>query len=119
MIPLHKSLSQYALDNTYVKAYDVTIMKQLTTLTASEAREDLYTLIKTVSNGLRSYEINLRGANPVVLISKSEIESWLETLDILSSPEEMKAINESKKDKRVFSHADVFKKLGLRDGNNL
>jgi antitoxin YefM len=94
-------------------------MNKMTTLTASEAREDLYTLIRTASNGLRSYEINLRGADPVVLISKSEIESWLETLDVLSSPQEMEAINESKKDKKVFSHADVFKKLGLKDGNNL
>ncbi|KKU30717.1 MAG: hypothetical protein UX46_C0014G0008 [Candidatus Amesbacteria bacterium GW2011_GWC1_46_24] len=94
-------------------------MNQITTLTASEAREDLYTLIKTVSNGLRSYEINLRGSSPVVLISKSEIESWFETLDILSSPEEMKAINESKKGKKVYSHNDVFKILGLGNGNNL
>lgn len=94
-------------------------MNKISTLTASEAREDLYTLIRTASSGLRSYEINLRGADPVVLISKSEIESWLETLDVLSSPEEMKTINESKKDKKVFSHADMFKKLGLKDGNNL
>lgn len=94
-------------------------MNKISTLTASEAREDLYTLIRTASSGLRSYEINLRGADPVVLISKSEIESWLETLDVLSSPEEMKTINESKKDKKILSHADVFKKLGLKDGNNL
>lgn len=88
-------------------------MKQLTTLTASQAREDLYTLIKTVSNGLRSYEINLRGANPVVLISKSEIESWIETLDVLSSPEELEAIKAGKKEKKFISHSDILKRLDL------
>ena len=88
-------------------------MNQITTLTASEAREDLYTLIKTVSNGLRSYEINLRGANPVVLISKSEIESWFETLDVLSSPEEVETIKAGRKEKRLISHNDILKRLDL------
>ncbi len=88
-------------------------MNQVTPLTASKAREDLYTLIKTVSGGLRSYEIKLRGADPVMLISKSELESWLETLDILSSPIEVKAIKTAKKEKKLISHTDVLKKLGL------
>lgn len=112
-IPLHESLSQYALDKSYEKAYDTHIMNQITTLTASEAREDLYALIKTVSNGLRSYEINLRGANPVVLISKSEIESWLETLDVLSSPEEVRTINAARKQKKLISHINILKSLDL------
>jgi prevent-host-death family protein len=88
-------------------------MNQITTLTASEARENLYTLIKTVSNGLRSYEINLRGANPVVLISKNELESWIETLDVLSSPKEVEAIKMGKKEKRLISHNDILKRLDL------
>lgn len=88
-------------------------MNYITPLTASEARENLYTLIRTVSGGLRSYEINLRGANPVVLISKSEIESWLETLDILSSPEEVKTINAGKKEKGLISHSNILKRLNL------
>lgn len=88
-------------------------MDYITPLTASEARENLYTLIKTVSGGLRSYEINLRGSNPVVLISKSEIESWLETLDVLSSPEEFEVIKAGKKEKRLISQSDILKRLNL------
>jgi prevent-host-death family protein len=88
-------------------------MNSITPLTASEARENLYTLIKTVSSGLRSYEINLRGANPVVLVSKSELESWLETLDVLSSPEEVRVVNAGRKQKKLISHTDILKKLGL------
>jgi PHD/YefM family antitoxin component YafN of YafNO toxin-antitoxin module len=88
-------------------------MNQITPLTASEARDDLYSLIKTVSEGLRSYEIKLRGSDPVMLISKSELESWLETLDILSSPEEVKTVRSAKKEKKLISQADVLKRLGL------
>jgi len=91
----------------------MTYMNHITPLTASEAREDLYSLIKKTSAGLRSYEIKLRGADPVMLISKSELESWLETLDILSSPEEVKAVRAAKKEKKLISQSDVLKKLGL------
>ncbi|MBI4057835.1 type II toxin-antitoxin system Phd/YefM family antitoxin [Candidatus Microgenomates bacterium] len=77
-------------------------MNPTTSLTASEAREKLYSLIKNAAKGLRSYEIKLRGAEPVVLISKNEIDSWLETLDILSNPKEAKAIRSARKEKRLI-----------------
>jgi len=88
-------------------------MNQITPLTASEAREDLYNLIKTASEGLRSYEIKLRGADPVMLISKNELESWLETLDLISSPKEVRVIKAARKEKKLISHSDVLKKLGF------
>lgn len=86
-----------------------------TTYTASEARERLYELIRTAADGMQSFEITLRGAKPVMLVSKKELESWLETIDIVNSPEEVEAIRDWKKNKRTIPYKKVVKMLGLDD----
>ena len=86
-------------------------MDNITTYTASEARENLYKLIKLAAKGLNSYEIKLRGEPSVVLISKDELDSWLETLDILSNPTEIKTIRIAKKEKGSVSHKNLLQKL--------
>jgi len=83
------------------------------TYTASQARSDLYNLIRSAGKGLQSYEITLKNSDPVILISKSELESWMETLDILSNPEEVEAIREGMKSKKRISFKDALKELGL------
>jgi PHD/YefM family antitoxin component YafN of YafNO toxin-antitoxin module len=88
-------------------------MIDTTSLTASEARDDLYNLIRKASKGLRTYEIKLRGEPPVLLISKEEIEGWLETLDVMASPEEVGAIEDGRKTKARISHKKMKKLLGL------
>jgi PHD/YefM family antitoxin component YafN of YafNO toxin-antitoxin module len=88
-------------------------MIQTSTLTASEAREDFYNIVKKASKGLRAYEIKLRGVSPVILIAKEELEGWLETLDIMSSPEESAAIIEGKKEKNTITHDEMKKLLGI------
>lgn len=85
------------------------------TLTASEAREDLYNLIRRASMGLTSYEIKLRGEEPVILIAKDELEGWMETLDIMASPDEAGAIEEGRKEKGGIS---LEKLLGELEGKN-
>lgn len=64
-------------------------MSQQTTYTASQAREILFQLIRQTNTGLVKPEITLKGVDPVMLISKSEYESWMETLSI--TPSEKKA----------------------------
>ena len=88
-------------------------MFNTSTITASEAREDLYNIIRKASKGLSSFEIKLRGAEPVILISKDEIEGWLETWDIMNSPEEVEAIAEGRKSKKTISHEEMKKLLGI------
>jgi antitoxin YefM len=82
-------------------------------LNASDARTNLYSLIKSAAKGLRSYEINLRGHKPVVLISKEELDGWRETLDIMSNPEEVEAIRIGLKSKKTYSLKEVLKEIGL------
>jgi prevent-host-death family protein len=84
------------------------------TLTASDARENLYQLIKKASKGLQAFEIKLRGSEPVVLLSKSELESWEETLDIMSSPAEVKAFRTARKETKLYSESDIKRMLGLK-----
>jgi len=86
-------------------------MNNITTYTASKARENLYKLIRSAANGLNSYEIKLRGEPSVILISKDELDGWIETLDILSNPEEVKAIRITEKQKGLISHKDLLKGL--------
>lgn len=88
-------------------------MDSTTTFTASEARKQLYSLIRTASKGMRAYEIRLRGSDPVVLMSKAELESWQETLDILSNPKELKALQKAMRQKTTLSHSDMLKAIGL------
>jgi len=89
-------------------------MDDTTVYTASEARKNLYNLIRSAAKGLKTYEIKLRDSEPVILVNKAELESWQETLDILSNPAEIKAIRQAKKEKRIVSHKDLLRSLDLR-----
>ena len=88
-------------------------MLNSSTITASEARDDLYNLIRTASKGLRSFEIKLRGVSPVLLVSKEELEGWMETIDIMNSPKEVEAIAEGRKTNKTISHKEMKKLLGI------
>ena len=89
-------------------------MNTTATLTVSEARENLYNLVRTASRGLKTYEITIRGEDDsVVLINRSELEAWQETLDILSSRREISAVRQARKEKKTISHQDLLKELGL------
>jgi prevent-host-death family protein len=57
-------------------------MSQQTTFTASQARDNLFQLIRLATTGLIKPEITLKGVDPVIIISKAEYESWMETLSI-------------------------------------
>lgn len=87
------------------------MMNKVVTLSASDARADLYNLIKKASRGKESYEIVLRGSDPVVLMSKEEVESWMETLDVMSSPSEVAAIREGMKEEGGITLEEFEAKL--------
>ena len=85
-------------------------MDSFSSLTASEARQNFYRVVKDVARGLGSYEIRLRGADSVVIVNRDELESWLETLDILSSPEEAKAVRKAKRERKLIPLARLLKR---------
>jgi len=88
-------------------------MLNVLTVTASEARQDLSNLIRKVSKGYCAFEIKLRGVDSVILINKKQLGGLLETLDILSSPEEVKIIKDAKRNKKFISLDLIKKELNL------
>ena len=90
------------------------MMNAITTLTASEARKNLYTLLKKASQGLQVFEISLRGNHDsVILINKAELESWQETLDILTNKEELMAVRKGKSQKKTIFHKQFLAAIGI------
>lgn len=71
------------------------MLNKVTTINASDARADFYNLVKAAASGKKTFEITLRDSSPAVLISRDELESFLETLDVMSNPAEVRAIRES------------------------
>lgn len=80
---------------------------------ASDARQNLYSIIKTVANGLAPVEINLRNTQPVIMMSKADYDGWLETLDVMMSTNEMKAIRFGRKNRKIITSTQLKKSLGI------
>ncbi len=69
-----------------------------TTLPATEVRKNFFDILDEVSQTNVPYTITVNGVPKVVLMNAEEYESWTETLDIMSNPETVKNIEESKKE---------------------
>jgi antitoxin YefM len=87
------------------------MINKVVTVSASDARADLYNLIKRASRGQESYEIVLRGSDPVIMMSKDELESWMETLEVMSSPKLVNDIRESIESDEEVLLDDVVREL--------
>jgi antitoxin YefM len=82
----------------------------MTTLTATQARQSLYTLLKKSVKGHMPVRISTQ-AGDAVLISEEDYESLLETLELLSTPGMLRSIREARADVkagRTKSLKEVF-----------
>ena len=82
-------------------------------LPASQARANFYDLLDEVSDKLRRFTITLRGKVKAVVMPAEEVESWEETLEIMSNKKLVAQINEGLDDikhGRVISLDDYLKK---------
>ena len=88
----------------------------MNTISASKARNNFYKILDEVKNGLKNYTITLRGEAQAVVINPEEVESWEETLDILSDnklvAQILKSQEEIKSDDYI-SEDDLIKKLNI------
>jgi len=76
------------------------------TLSASDARADLYNLLDTVKNKFKRLVITKHGQAQAIVMPVEEVEAWEETMDILADRKLMKNIEAGLKDikaGRVFS----------------
>jgi len=63
----------------------------------SEARKNIFQIANEVQKPDNYFTLTENGRPKVVIISADEFESWLETVEILNSPEIMKEINDAKR----------------------
>jgi len=85
-------------------------------ISASKARNNLYKILDEVKNGLKSYTITLRGEAQAVVINPEEVESWEETLDILSDNKLLKQLLISNKeidDGESLEEDEILKELNI------
>ncbi|OGX27496.1 MAG: hypothetical protein A3D10_04185 [Omnitrophica WOR_2 bacterium RIFCSPHIGHO2_02_FULL_48_11] len=85
-----------------------------TTLSITEARNNLLDLIRKTKDLMERVIITKNGKPEAVLISYDEYESWLETLEITQDSNLMKEIAKAKEDikaGRLFSYEEVLKSL--------
>ncbi len=94
---------------SYVLSYNYYMSMQ--TITASDARTNLYELIARAGQGISGYEITLRGKDPVVMISRSEYESWQETLDLLVCTDELSELRQARKETATLTHEQMLRQI--------
>ena len=89
-------------------------MNQLpSTLPASVARANFYQILDQVTKSLGQFTITHRGGNRAVIMSQEEYDGWLETFEIMSDKKLMAKIKTAEKSRKIYSHEQVKKILGL------
>ena len=87
-----------------------------TTIPASKARSNFYTLLDQVANKLKRFTITRRGEAQVVMMHPDEVASWEETMEILADKKLVAEILRSESEKKagkVVSEEKLFKELGI------
>jgi antitoxin YefM len=88
------------------------------TLTVSDARINLYDMLEDVQKYLRRFVITHHGKPQAVLMPIADLESWEETLDIMSNKKLMRDLKQAEKDRKaghIYSLEEVEKKLGIHE----
>ena len=74
----------------------------------SEARKNIFKIADEVQKPDNYYTLTENGRPKVVIISAEEFESWIETVEILNSPEIMKEIKDTKKAYKTKDFVPLF-----------
>ena len=86
------------------------------TLSITQARDELTTLVNNAQRKLNEYVITVNGSPAAVIISAAEYESWKETNEILCNPQLLKAIQKGDEDIKkgnFVTFEDLKKELNL------
>lgn len=67
------------------------------TLTATQARKDLFTLLRRSVRGHQQFRISSKEGE-VILLSQEDYENLLETLELLSTPGLLKSIRQARRE---------------------
>lgn len=86
------------------------------TLSASQARTNFYTILSDVGKKSKRYTITKNGTAQAIVLSPEEVESWEETMEILANEELVRDIRQGLddiKEGRTISHEALLKKLNI------
>ena len=90
-----------------------------TTLSATEVRNNFFEILDKVEQTNVPYTITRAGKPKAVIMNAEEYESWAETLDIMSNPETVKNIEESKKELARGEYVTFEEAFGMTPGQAL
>jgi prevent-host-death family protein len=93
-----------------------------TTLSITQARNELPLLVNSAKKKLSEYIITVNGSPAAVLISAAEYDSWKETDEILANSGLMKAIKKGEEDvktNRIYDWEDVKNELRFQNQKNV
>ena len=88
----------------------------MTTVSATQARANLYDLIDDVASSGKRVGITKKGETKAVLVGADELASWEATIDVMSDSKLVKGIRKGMEDikkGRIVSWEEVKKKAGL------
>lgn len=86
------------------------------TLSASEARSNLYTLLEEVAEKYRRFKITRHGRVQAVVMPVEEMEAWEETMEVLSDTKLLRDIHRGQKDLasgKTVSQKEILSQSGL------
>jgi len=101
---------------TYQIQYHSVMNSIQSTISASQARNNFYSLLEAVSKKLKRITITLRGEAQVVLMHPDEVASWDETMEILADKKLLSRILKSETERKTgktISEKKLMKKLGI------
>lgn len=84
----------------------------MTTLPLAEARANLSKLIESAVTTHERFEVTRNGNRVAVLMSADDYDSLIETLDVLSNPEEVEALRQGLAD---IEAGDVYSAEEVRE----
>ena len=95
-----------------------TMSSLATTLPASHARSNFYTLIDQVAHKFKRFTITRRGEAQAIVMHPDEVASWEETMDILADKKLVAQILKSESERKAsktISEKKLLKELGVSE----
>lgn len=83
-------------------------------LSTTEARDDFFALVKRAHDLMDQYILTKNGRPMTVMMSYKEFEGWLETLEMATDPEWVKALDQAKKELKRGKFVPYEKVSGKR-----
>lgn len=90
------------------------------TIPITQARKEIFKIAEDVQHPDTYYEITIDGKSKVIVMSRDEFVSIMETMDVMSDPDMIKELRESEEDFRRGDYVtldEIKDKIGIRSAD--